>query len=69
MSVAMYPPSSAELGNLLRSLAPGIQDAFRGFSERVFADGALLSSAESYGARVIHEGGQDGQVDRGDRVR
>src|SRR5207302_6929414 len=27
MSVAMYPPSSAELGNLLRSLAPGIQDA------------------------------------------
>ena len=69
MSIAMYPAPSAELANLRRRLTPGIQDAFRGFSERVFADGALLSPAESYGARVINEGGQDGQVDRGDRVR
>lgn len=41
MSIAMYPAPSAELANLRRRLTPGIQDAFRGFSERVFADGAL----------------------------
>lgn len=41
MNDAMYPAPSVELAKLRRSLAPGIQDAFRGFSERVFADGAL----------------------------
>ncbi len=41
MNHAMYSAPSAEIAKLRGSLAPGVQDAFRGFSQRVFADGAL----------------------------
>ena len=51
MSIAMYPPTSAELGNLLRSLAPGIQDALA-FSERVFADRALPAKVKENGLEI-----------------
>ncbi len=37
----MYPPSSRELAEKRKALAPEIQDAFDAFSKRVFADGAL----------------------------
>jgi AhpD family alkylhydroperoxidase len=37
----MYPESSAELSRLRRELAPDAVAAFRVFSEKVFADGAL----------------------------
>ena len=36
-----YPPVTRGLAEARRALAPGPEDAFRAFSERVFADGAL----------------------------
>jgi AhpD family alkylhydroperoxidase len=38
---ALYPESSLELHRQRRELAPEILAAFRSFSEKVFADGAL----------------------------
>ena len=37
----MYPPSTKEIAQKRRELAPDIQAAFDAFSQRVFADGAL----------------------------
>jgi AhpD family alkylhydroperoxidase len=41
MEHPMYPESSAELSRLRRELAPDALAAFRAFSEKGFADGAL----------------------------
>ena len=41
MESSMYPPSSAELANKRRELAPEPLKAFKAFSAAVFADGAL----------------------------
>jgi AhpD family alkylhydroperoxidase len=41
MPELMYPPPSKDLARQRRELAPAIQEAFRAFSERVFADGVL----------------------------
>ncbi len=41
MTDNIYPPASRELANKRRELAPDIQAAWDGFSQRVFADGAL----------------------------
>jgi hypothetical protein len=37
----MYPPPSKETSQKRHELAPEVDDAFREFSKRVFADGAL----------------------------
>ncbi|HMN41258.1 MAG TPA: carboxymuconolactone decarboxylase family protein [Phycisphaerales bacterium] len=37
----MYPPSTRELGEQRRALAPAPAEAFKAFSQSVFADGAL----------------------------
>jgi AhpD family alkylhydroperoxidase len=37
----LYPKPSRELGELRRTLAPGSAEAFKAFSQSVFADGAL----------------------------
>ena len=37
----LYPPPSRELGELRKRLAPGPAEAFRAWSQSVFADGAL----------------------------
>jgi AhpD family alkylhydroperoxidase len=37
----MYPPPSKETSQKRHDLAPEVDDAFREFSKRVFADGAL----------------------------
>lgn len=41
MADSMYPKSSAELARKRRELAPEQAEAFKAFSESVFADGAL----------------------------
>jgi AhpD family alkylhydroperoxidase len=38
---SMYHPTTPELAARRKALAPGIHDAFAGFSKAVFADGAL----------------------------
>ncbi len=42
----LYPQSSRELHHKRQELAPEILAAFRAFSERVFADGALPSKTK-----------------------
>lgn len=42
----MYPDVSSELARKRRELAPEIYAAFRTFSQRVFADGALPSKTK-----------------------
>jgi AhpD family alkylhydroperoxidase len=42
----MYPPATRELAEQRRRLAPGPADAFRAFSQSVFADGALPAKAK-----------------------
>ncbi len=37
----MYHPTTPEIAARRKALAPGIHDAFEGFSKAVFADGAL----------------------------
>jgi AhpD family alkylhydroperoxidase len=37
----LYPPATRELAEQRRRLAPGPAEAFRAFSQRVFAEGAL----------------------------
>ena len=46
MEERMYPPASQELARKRKELAPETLDAFRAFSERVFADGALPSKTK-----------------------
>ena len=41
MTESLYPPSSRELSEKRRSLAPDTEKAFQVFSQQVFADGAL----------------------------
>jgi AhpD family alkylhydroperoxidase len=38
---SLYPPSSRELSEKRRTLAPETEKAFQAFSQQVFADGAL----------------------------
>ena len=42
----MYPEASRDLAQKRRELAPETQAAFRAFSQRVFADGALPSKTK-----------------------
>ena len=46
MEPLMYPSASKGLAQKRRELAPEIQEAFRTFSQRVFADGALPSKTK-----------------------
>ncbi|MGH8229700.1 MAG: carboxymuconolactone decarboxylase family protein [Steroidobacteraceae bacterium] len=41
MADSLYPPSSPEIAEKRRSLAPETERAFQAFSRQVFADGAL----------------------------
>lgn len=41
MTESLYPPSSRELSQKRRALAPDTEKAFQAFSQQVFADGAL----------------------------
>ncbi len=41
MSDSVYPPSTPQLAQKRRQLAPETEAAFRAFSQQVFADGAL----------------------------
>ena len=41
MSERTYPPISRGLAEARKALAPETEDAFRAFSQKVFADGAL----------------------------
>ncbi len=41
MSDPVYPPTTTELAERRKALAPGIHDAFQAFSRQVFAEGAL----------------------------
>src|SRR5574337_1837303 len=41
MADSIYPPSSRELAEKRRALAPETEKAFQAFSRQVFADGAL----------------------------
>ncbi|HEX7076241.1 MAG TPA: carboxymuconolactone decarboxylase family protein [Hyphomicrobiaceae bacterium] len=41
MSDAVYPPSTPQLVQKRRQLAPDTEAAFRAFSQQVFSDGAL----------------------------
>lgn len=41
MAEPLYPPSSREISEKRRSLAPESEQAFQAFSQRVFADGAI----------------------------
>ena len=43
MEQHMYPPASRELAEQRRALAPDVEAAFREFSRKAFADGALPS--------------------------
>jgi AhpD family alkylhydroperoxidase len=46
MSDKMYPPSTHELAQQRRELAPAAQAAFDAFAKAVFADGALPSKVK-----------------------
>jgi AhpD family alkylhydroperoxidase len=46
MSDTMYPPSSSEIRQERRRLAPEIHAAWDAFSERVFAEGALSAKTK-----------------------
>jgi AhpD family alkylhydroperoxidase len=42
----LYPPSSRELSETRRALAPDIEKAFQAFSQNVFADGAVSAKTK-----------------------
>ncbi len=46
MAESLYPPSSRELSEKRRALAPDTEKAFQAFSQQVFADGALPAKAK-----------------------
>ena len=46
MADSLYPPSSRELSEKRRALAPDTEKAFQAFSQQVFADGALTAKTK-----------------------
>jgi AhpD family alkylhydroperoxidase len=46
MAEPLYPPSSRELSEKRRALAPETEKAFQNFSKHVFAEGALSSKTK-----------------------
>ena len=46
MTESLYPPSSRELSEKRRALAPDTEKAFQAFSQQVFADGALSAKTK-----------------------
>ena len=46
MTDSLYPPSSPEIAEKRRSLAPETEKAFQAFSKQVFADGALSAKTK-----------------------
>ena len=46
MTDTLYPPSSRELADKRRALAPETEKTFQAFSRQVFADGALNAKAK-----------------------
>ena len=46
MSDSVYVPGTRALAHKRHDLAPGVEDAFRAFSEKVFADGALSAKTK-----------------------
>ncbi|HET7492264.1 MAG TPA: carboxymuconolactone decarboxylase family protein [Bradyrhizobium sp.] len=46
MTNTLYPPSSRELAEKRRALAPETEKTFQAFSRQVFADGALSAKAK-----------------------
>jgi AhpD family alkylhydroperoxidase len=46
MAEPFYPPSSRELSETRRALAPDIEKAFQAFSQNVFAEGALSAKTK-----------------------
>jgi AhpD family alkylhydroperoxidase len=46
MTESLYPPSSRELAEKRRALAPETEKAFQAFSRQVFADGALSAKTK-----------------------
>src|ERR1039458_10295187 len=46
MTESLYPPSSRELSEKRRGLAPDTEKAFQAFSQQVFADGALTAKTK-----------------------
>ncbi len=46
MADSMYPNTTPELTGMRKALAPDTEQAFRKFSEQVFADGALPSKTK-----------------------
>lgn len=46
MTDSLYPPSSPEIAEKRRALAPETEKAFQAFSEQVFADGALSAKTK-----------------------
>ena len=46
MTETLYPPSSRDLAEKRRALAPETEKAFEAFSRQVFADGALSAKAK-----------------------
>lgn len=53
MEQLMHPSASKSLARKRRELAPEIQEAFRTFSQRVFADGALPSKTKELVAVAV----------------
>jgi alkylhydroperoxidase/carboxymuconolactone decarboxylase family protein YurZ len=41
MSESLYPTVTRNLADARHALAPGVEDAFRAFSDKVFTEGAL----------------------------
>jgi AhpD family alkylhydroperoxidase len=46
MTDYVYPPSSPEIAEKRRALAPETEEAFQAFSRQVFADGALSAKVK-----------------------
>lgn len=58
MAESMYPPSSRELSEKRRALAPDTEKAFQAFSQQVFADGALSAKTKQLIAVAVAHGTQ-----------
>lgn len=53
MADSIYPPSSRELSEKRRTLAPDTEKAFQAFSQQVFADGALPAKTKQLMAVAV----------------
>lgn len=53
MAASIYPPSSRELSEKRRTLAPDTEKAFQAFSQQVFADGALPAKTKQLMAVAV----------------